>query len=66
LTDSEVLKSEVEKKYRCPACRHTGRPTYLKAVAGMSPGKKDYSDKPLCPRCMNEFLWRSVTQMTEE
>lgn len=63
----ETKEMAVERVYRCPACRFVGTPVYL-PIRGKHPNTKlkDYSDVPLCPFCLNNFLWRNGTVMAEE
>lgn len=55
------------RKFRCPACGFRGEPVYLaKRGKHPDPKKPDYSDRPMCPYCINLAMWRMATQMVEE
>ncbi len=58
---------EPPKKFRCPSCYYKGEPIYLTPrPAHVVKGRRDYSDVPLCPYCLNQAMWRLTTQMVEE
>jgi ribosomal protein L34E len=56
-------ETKTEKVYKCPACMYTG-PGIEKDLPPVFKGQAD-SRGVYCPKCLQDWMFRNVSQMTE-